>query len=133
MPLSILVPLIVVGIIVVILCVRTFGGVKSHEPLTQVLVKARFLEDFPNANIAAVHIDDPSQSAWLALTDENSIGILQPFGSGTLVRTISQAQIKSVDWRDNSAVLHINDFAMKTVIVNSNISDLREALKGKTE
>lgn len=115
MPLSILVPMILVGLPVVIGLVWWVNKNNEQNDLEDELARSRFLLDFPNVKIVSVIVSDNGKTAFLKLSDETEIGLVHQIGQNFLTRVVNRQTLESMEITDNTVILKLRDFTLKKV------------------
>ncbi len=116
MPLSILVPMILVGLPVVIGLVWWVNKENSHEVMTVVGAKERFGIDFPNLDIEAVVISDDGRSALLKLFDGEGFGLVHRVGQNYLTRLLDENVLHGFETNEKGVAFNLKDFTLKRVV-----------------
>ena len=116
MPLSILVPMILIGLPVVIGLVWWVNKNKEQKDLEDELARSRFLLDFPNVKIVSVVISDDGKTAFLQLSETGNVGLVHQIGQNFLTRTIDRQTLESIERTDGTVVLKLRDFTLKKLI-----------------
>ena len=116
MPLSILVPMILIGLPVVIGLVWWVNKNKEQNDLEDELARSRFLLDFPNVKIVSVVISDDGKTAFLQLSETGNVGLVHQIGQNFLTRTIDRQTLESIERTDGTVVLKLRDFTLKKLI-----------------
>ena len=116
MPLSILVPMILIGLPVVIGLVWWVNKNKEQKDLEDELTRSRFLLDFPNVKIVSVVISDDGKTAFLQLSETGNVGLVHQIGQNFLTRTIDRQTLESIERTDGTVVLKLRDFTLKKLI-----------------
>ncbi|MEL7428614.1 MAG: hypothetical protein AAFN43_01320 [Pseudomonadota bacterium] len=110
MPLSVLVPMILIGLPLVIGLVwftsRNQAGVML-DPETAI---SRFTEDFPNAIVQKVWISDNGADAILRLTEPTHFGLVHRVGKNHLTRLVEKQDIRDMNVGSGAVELRLWDF-----------------------
>ncbi|MEM8749727.1 MAG: hypothetical protein AAGF28_05455 [Pseudomonadota bacterium] len=113
MPLSILVPMIVVGLAAVFAAVHFGGGSKASVPMDDQTARDRFLQDYPRETVSAVMLSNKGRLALLTLEQSDHLGIVYSFGQSFVTRLIAPPTVKSVSQRSDKAVeIRLRDFTL---------------------
>jgi hypothetical protein len=95
MSLPVLVAVVAVGIAAIVLAIHLTGGSAIALIGSESIARARFAEDFPDEQIAAVHVTADRRSAWLEL-GQGRVGLVHSIGARFLTRLLGPADIVSV-------------------------------------
>ncbi|MDJ0613558.1 MAG: hypothetical protein QNJ29_07750 [Rhizobiaceae bacterium] len=130
MPLSILVPMILVGLPLVIGLVWWVNRGRSRAPLTACQAKDHFLNDFPNAVVDEILISDDGKNALLRLVDDNAIGMVHQMGQNHLTRLLDKSSVIGFETRSAGFEFRLNDFTLKSVSFENESLNARPWLSG---
>ena len=114
MPLTILIPLILVGLPLVIGLVYLAGGRKEREKLTGQYAETLFNLDFPGTECEQVVVDDDAQTALIARNGA-VIGIVTEFGQNHITRNIDYHTFKAFKETEQGVDVWLNDFTLKHI------------------
>lgn len=110
MSLPILVALVVMGISIAVAAVHFTGGSVKARLTDSEQARIRFWEDFPDEEIAEVHLTRNAAAAILEL-DGSRLGIVQRFGDKFLTRIVSAKDVAYIGMlREGTVLLKFHDF-----------------------
>lgn len=112
MPLQILVPLIVVGLVAVLAAVHFSGGSTPPPPMDDEAAAQRYLEDYPNDRVTEIIFDAHRQVAVLVLDRDGEIGLVQRIGKHSLTRRLTRTNLVSMKQVDGRLELVLRDFTL---------------------
>ena len=114
MPLTILVPMILVALPLIIVTVYLVGNRKPRPKLNEQFACERFNLDFPGTDCQRVFVDDPGKTALIA-QDGVMIGLVTEIGQNFITRKLDKRIIKSVKETGDGIDLWFHDFTLKHV------------------
>ncbi len=112
MPLSILIPLVVIGLIIGLTAIHLFGGkvVAKIENLDQ--AETRFLVDFPDANICNSYLSADQKTALLIDDEKKPLGLILALGSKQITRKFDQLKSWKVEFGENELLFKLADLTL---------------------
>ena len=129
MPLSILVPMILIGLPVVIGLVWWVNKDNENVGLKQELARNRFLLDFPNAELGAIVICDNGKTALLELMNKAGLGMVHGLGQNFLTRELTKASIISLEEDAENLVIRLRDFTLKKLTIKDSTGKARKLIE----
>lgn len=117
MPLEILAPVVLAGIVVVVLMVWLLA---NHPPRlfeNGQTVSSLFLSDYPEAVISGSWIisDDKKLAVCRLSAPKDVVGLAEVLGSKHVTRLLSAPDIREVLEEQDGIVMHLNDFTLPSV------------------
>ncbi|RIK86898.1 MAG: hypothetical protein DCC69_06290 [Hyphomicrobiales bacterium] len=110
MSLTLLVVMVVVGVAGVVVAVHLTGGSVRARLADADAARSRFAVDFPDLDIARVHLTADGDAAFLALGD-GRVGIVKAVGDRFLTRAVAGADLSGAPRAtDSTLVLRLRDF-----------------------
>ena len=129
MPLSILVPLILVGLPLVIGTVYWMTRDSDQKPLTKEAAQALFARDFPYLKPDQIWISNDEKSALFLSKKTGAAGLLLQMGSSFLTRVLEKDQYEATRSEDGLN-LYLHEFTLKQVQFETSEADaILSALK----
>lgn len=129
MPLSILVPMILVGLPLVIGLVYWFSGSKQ-SPLSEDMVSELFQRDFPHDEWDAILLDDDAKTAIL-LKNSLPVGLVTAVGQNHITRRFDGKMLRSAEPSSKGVDLVLNDFTLKRINLALDNPQVRQDLLEK--
>lgn len=130
MPLSILVPMIMVGLPLVIGLVYYVNKNKKHTSLTPELASSLLQADFAELNVKSVVIDDTASTAVVSTDDNDKIGLIAAMGQNFITRIGEPGFIKSVDETETGISIRTNDFTLRQIRLEFSDHETRQKILG---
>ena len=115
MPLSVLVPLVVIGLIMVIGAVHFSGGSAKQLTLNSAVVIEQILNDDPDFKVGDVFITSDGVSAIVYTADNERVGLVHCMGQNHLVRFLNAEFIRDVKMNGDKIDLYVNDATLGRV------------------
>lgn len=112
MPLSILVPMVVLGIAAIVLAIHLTGGTRDARLAGAEEARDRFLEDHPDAVITAVALTADRRTAFLDCGG-GQVGMVQGFGDRFLTRLVPAGDIVIERAGERGVTVRMNDFTWR--------------------
>jgi hypothetical protein len=128
MPLTILVPLVAIGLFLVFLCVRFFGNANIAEALDERTATSRFAEDYPGFSVDRACLGDDGKTAFLFSGSDGRIGLVHTVGRHYLTRMLEPGMVRAIEQDDTGLRLSLADFTLNSVYVNVSDRSIRENL-----
>ena len=114
MPLTILVPMILIGLPLVIGLVYLAGSTWKREELTADLTRKLFNLDHPGVDCQKVIVDDARNTALIS-RDGFLVGLVAAVGNNYLTRQLNNGMIKGFTETRHGIDIRLNDFTLKQV------------------
>ncbi len=114
MPLTILVPMILVGLPVVIGLVYLIDKNKERERLSEEVAGKLYRFDFPDAKFDRIILDDASRSG-LIVNDNTLLGVVTGVGQNFVTRKIDNRLVENVVETARGVGLQFNDFTLRHI------------------
>lgn len=115
MPLSVLVPLIIVGLTLVFFAVRRSGGSEENPPLSATDIRERLAIDFPNERIEEINIAGSGKLALVQLAGQDNWALVKQMGHHNLTRQFSSAFVNSVSKSPEGLIIRLKDFTLPEI------------------
>ena len=115
MPLSILVPLVVVGLIIVISAVHFSGGSAKQTGISETLATEQILKENPDFKVGDVFITNDGVSALVYSAGKEQVGLVHSIGQNYLTRFINSDFIRDVKTDGEKIDLYVNDATLGRV------------------
>lgn len=125
MPLTVLVPVVFVGIALVVLLVHLTGGSKA-EPFDDARdLRAAFLRDYSHLTVRDMVVADNGGEAVLAL-EEGGVGLVHRMGRGSATRWLGREYAFTAEAVDDHALhIRVKDLGMAPIVMRFASSDER--------
>ncbi len=117
MPLEILAPVVLVGIVVVVLMVWLLANHPPRLLENAEIVSGLFLSDYPEAVVSGSWIisDDKKLAVCGLSAPKGAVGLAEVLGSKHVTRLLSAADIREVREEQDGIVFHLDDFTLPSV------------------
>ncbi len=115
MPLSILVPLVVVGLIIVISAVHFSGGSAKQTGLNETVATEKILKETQEFDVVDVFITNDGVSALVYSEGKEQVGLVHSIGQNYLTRFINSDFIRDVRTDGEKIDLYVNDATLDRV------------------
>lgn len=130
MPLTILVPMILVGLALVAIAIRLLGLSKDVSIPAIADAISLLRADYPDANIEEAILASNGKAAILKLED-GSAGLVEAMGDRFITRILAQKDIRQVERKgDCDLVLRLADFTLSRLTLS--FAEPKAALKAAT-
>lgn len=110
MPLSVLVPMILIGLPLVIGLVWFTSRNQARDLLDAETAMNRFTEDFPNSVVQKVWISDNGTDAILRLSEPMRFGLVHRVGKNHLTRLVEKQDIRDMNVGSGAVEFRLWDF-----------------------
>lgn len=115
MPLEILGPLVVVGLLLVIGAVHFSGGSIARNILDEKNAQQRFALDFPDYAAGKVILDANHQTAFLLFRKPEELGLVRKMGHHSLTRLIAPGSVREFGETPEGLKLRLNDVTLPVI------------------
>ncbi len=105
MPLSILVPMVVIGIAGIAVLLHVLGKTGGRPLTSEDMARAAWLREMPDARIARVHLSRTGRAALIE--SDAGLGIVWAMGADTAVRMLSGSR---AEVRGHTLSLRLKDY-----------------------
>ena len=128
MPLTILVPMILVGLPLVIGLVWYMGGSENWQSLDTEKAVDRFKRDFPGFEISDVILAENRESAILLTEPGKAPGLVLRVGKNCLTRVLDHDTMRGYQETDSGLKLEFHDFTLRQTMFPVACAETRETL-----